>query len=96
MRCADYAASEGLEVLVRENVPGDEIDKMTHLNAMHWHSFDPFTHIPRDRATVGALRAASARARREHPAAQPQAHPAEHKPSAFQAQIKAATAHTAS
>ncbi|MGW0027941.1 amidohydrolase family protein [Rhodococcus sp. NPDC003383] len=83
-------------VLVRENVPDDEIDKMTHLNAMRWYSFDPFTHIPRDRATVGALRAASAG---HDVSIQPRSHkhtPAEEKLSAFQAQIKAATAHTAS
>ncbi|MGV0686152.1 amidohydrolase, partial [Mycolicibacterium thermoresistibile] len=24
-----------------------------------WYSFDPFTHIPRDKATVGALRKAA-------------------------------------
>jgi hypothetical protein len=29
---------------------------MTHENAMRWYSFDPFAHIPRDQATVGALR----------------------------------------
>jgi hypothetical protein len=26
---------------------------------MRWYSFDPFTHIPRDQATVGALRHAA-------------------------------------
>ncbi|MFC5753766.1 hypothetical protein, partial [Actinomadura rugatobispora] len=31
----------------------------THQNAMRWYSFDPFTHIPRDKATVGALRQAA-------------------------------------
>ena len=46
--------------LNQEQVPDDEVDKMTHLNAMRWYSFDPFTHVPRDKATVGALRAASA------------------------------------
>jgi hypothetical protein len=30
---------------------------MTHENAMRWYSFDPFSHIPREQATVGALRA---------------------------------------
>ncbi len=39
-----------------ENVPADEIAKMTHENAMRWYSFDPFAHIPREQATVGALR----------------------------------------
>jgi hypothetical protein len=32
---------------------------MTHLNAMRWYSFDPFAHVPREQATVGALRAAA-------------------------------------
>ncbi|HEX4791037.1 MAG TPA: SDR family oxidoreductase, partial [Actinospica sp.] len=27
---------------------------------MRWYSFDPFAHIPRERATVGALRRAAA------------------------------------
>ncbi len=45
--------------LQRWNVPDDEIAKMTHLNAMRWYSFDPFRHVPRERATVGALRAAA-------------------------------------
>jgi hypothetical protein len=34
----------------------DEIDKVTHLNAMRIFDFDPFRHIPREEATVGALR----------------------------------------
>jgi hypothetical protein len=29
---------------------------MTHENAMRWYEFDPFAHVPRDEATVGALR----------------------------------------
>jgi hypothetical protein len=29
---------------------------MTHQNAMRWYSFDPFVHVPREEATVGALR----------------------------------------
>ncbi|MGR7001013.1 hypothetical protein ACU686_28040 [Yinghuangia aomiensis] len=41
-------------------MPDAETDKMTHLNAMRWYSFDPFAHIPREQATVGALRAAAA------------------------------------
>jgi alkylation response protein AidB-like acyl-CoA dehydrogenase/predicted TIM-barrel fold metal-dependent hydrolase len=47
-------------VLERCAVPDDEIDKMTHLNAMRWYSFDPFAHVPREQATVGALRRAAA------------------------------------
>jgi predicted TIM-barrel fold metal-dependent hydrolase len=34
----------------------EEIDKITHLNAMRHFQYDPFVHIPRDRATVSALR----------------------------------------
>ena len=37
-------------------VPDDEINKITHLNAMRHFSYDPFAHIPRERATVAALR----------------------------------------
>jgi predicted TIM-barrel fold metal-dependent hydrolase len=37
-----------------------EIDKITHLNAMRAFNYDPFAHIPRDQATVGALRARAA------------------------------------
>ena len=33
---------------------------MTHENAMRWYSFDPFAHVPKDEATVGALRARAA------------------------------------
>ena len=29
---------------------------MTHENAMRWFSFDPFTHMAKEDATVGALR----------------------------------------
>ena len=41
-------------------VPDDEVDKITHLNAMQWYSYDPFSVIPRDQCTVGALRAQAA------------------------------------
>ncbi|UGQ12686.1 amidohydrolase [Yinghuangia sp. ASG 101] len=41
----------------RHDVPDEDINKITFENAMRWYSFDPFTHIPRDQATVGALRA---------------------------------------
>jgi hypothetical protein len=33
---------------------------MTFENAMRWYHFDPFTHITREQATVGALRKAAA------------------------------------
>ncbi|HZN15261.1 MAG TPA: amidohydrolase family protein [Acidimicrobiales bacterium] len=38
-------------------VPDDEINKMTHENAMRLFQFDPFSVRPRDECTVGALRA---------------------------------------
>jgi hypothetical protein len=41
-------------------VPDDEIDKMTHLNAMRLFQFDPFAVRPRDQCSVGALRAEAA------------------------------------
>ncbi len=41
-------------------VPDDEVDKITHLNAMAWYQFDPFAHRDRADCTVGALRASAA------------------------------------
>ncbi|MGQ0831113.1 MAG: amidohydrolase family protein [Microthrixaceae bacterium] len=38
-------------------LPDAEINKITHENAMRNFSYDPFAHIPRAQATVGALRA---------------------------------------
>jgi len=38
-------------------VPDAEVNAMTHENAMRLFDYDPFSVIPRDRATVGALRA---------------------------------------
>ncbi|MGW0176546.1 amidohydrolase family protein [Rhodococcus sp. NPDC003322] len=84
------------EVMNAESVPKDEVDKMTHLNAMRWYSFDPFSHIPREQATVGALRAAAAghdisvQARSHHQT------DAADKVAAFQTQIRAAVGHSAS
>lgn len=66
---ADYPHSDSLwpqapealhAVLTENDVVDDEVDKLTHLNAMRWYSFDPFAHIPRSMATVGALRADAA------------------------------------
>jgi hypothetical protein len=37
-----------------------DIRKITHENAMRWYSFDPFGHVPKEEATVGALRRAAA------------------------------------
>ncbi len=41
-------------------VPDDEIDAITHENAMRYFRFDPFSERPRDECTVGALRAGAA------------------------------------
>src|SRR3984957_8623461 len=38
-------------------IPDDEVDKMTHRNAMRVFQFDPFAVRPRESCTVGALRA---------------------------------------
>ncbi|MER5516520.1 amidohydrolase family protein [Streptomyces sp. NPDC002763] len=46
-------------VLTEFDVPDADTVKITHENAMRWYSFDPFPHIPRDQATVGALRKAA-------------------------------------
>ncbi|MCB2076328.1 MAG: amidohydrolase family protein [Novosphingobium sp.] len=35
----------------------NQIDKITHLNAMKWFRFDPFEHFRKEELTVGALRA---------------------------------------
>ncbi|MGV9633116.1 amidohydrolase family protein [Nocardia rhamnosiphila] len=89
------APEELNSVFEAEHVTDDEIQKMTHLNAMKWYSFDPFTHVPREKATVGALRAASTghdvtiKARSHHRST------ATEKLAAFRSQIEAATAHTA-
>src|SRR5262249_26871839 len=38
-------------------VPDDVVNKITHENAMRLFSFDAFSHVPKEQATVGALRA---------------------------------------
>jgi predicted TIM-barrel fold metal-dependent hydrolase len=55
---SDTTWPQAPEVLMKSlgGVPDDEIDKITHLNAMRHFSYDPFAHIPRERATVSALR----------------------------------------
>lgn len=47
------------EVLTANNVPNVEVYKMTIENAMRWYYWNPFTHISREQATVGALRKAA-------------------------------------
>jgi hypothetical protein len=65
---ADYPHSDSMwpgapeqlhEVLEKNNVPDDEVNKITFENAMRWYHWDPFTHISRDQATIGALRKAA-------------------------------------
>ncbi|MBV5334100.1 amidohydrolase, partial [bacterium] len=38
----------------------ETIDKITHLNAMREFSYDPFSVLPREQCTVGALKAKAA------------------------------------
>jgi predicted TIM-barrel fold metal-dependent hydrolase len=40
-----------------KDIPKQEVDKITHLNAMKRFQYDPFAKIPRAQSTVGALRA---------------------------------------
>jgi hypothetical protein len=37
-------------------------DHIIREKAMRWYSFDPFVHVPREEATVDALRSAAGRA----------------------------------
>jgi predicted TIM-barrel fold metal-dependent hydrolase len=61
--------------LTAAGVPAEEIDAITHLNAMRVFSFDPFAHRARERCTVGALRAEASAARVEtHPVPRYQRH----------------------
>ena len=66
---ADYPHSDSMwpgapeelhEVIERYEVSDVDTNKMTHLNAMRWYSFDPFKYLPREQSTVGALRRQSA------------------------------------
>ena len=40
-----------------QGLPDHEINKITHENAIRNFSYDPFSHIPKEQCTVGALRA---------------------------------------
>ena len=55
-----YSAELVNEQFHQWNVPDAEVNKITYENAMRWYSFDPFQHIEREDATVGALRASVA------------------------------------
>ena len=76
---ADYPHSDSMwpgapeqlhEVLEKNNVPDDEVNKMTFENAMRWYHWDPFTHITQ--GTGHRRRAAQGRRRprRLHPGAE--------------------------
>ncbi len=66
---ADYPHSDSMwptapeelhGVFTTHAVPDDHVAKITYENAMRWYSFDPFVHVPKQEATVGALRAKAA------------------------------------
>jgi len=42
---------------VLRDLPREDVDKMTHLNAMRVFRYDPFATLPREQCSVGALRA---------------------------------------
>ena len=50
------APEELMAVFETYDVPDDEINKITHENAMKLYHFEPFKHIPKEQCTVGALR----------------------------------------
>ncbi len=54
------APEELAQLMTEAGVTKVEAAKITHENAMRWYSFDPFAHVPREQATVGALREAAA------------------------------------
>ncbi len=43
----------------RAKLTDAEVNAITYENAMRFFHYDPFTHVPKDQATVGALRAAA-------------------------------------
>jgi predicted TIM-barrel fold metal-dependent hydrolase len=59
---SDSSWPEAPEELARvaAGVPDDELNKISHENAMRWYSYDPFAVRPKERCTVGALRAEAA------------------------------------
>ena len=55
-----WPASPELLAETLTGIPDDEIDAITHLNAMRLFHYDPFSVRPRAECTVGALRAGAA------------------------------------
>jgi predicted TIM-barrel fold metal-dependent hydrolase len=53
-----FAPEELAEVSV--DVSDEDLDKISYQNALRWYSYDPFAHVPKQEATVGALRAKAA------------------------------------
>lgn len=50
------APEELAAVAARYDVPRADLDKITYQNAMRWYAYDPFSAIPKEQATVAALR----------------------------------------
>jgi predicted TIM-barrel fold metal-dependent hydrolase len=53
------APEELVDMARRYDVPRADLDKITYANAMRWFSYDPFTHVPKEQANVGARRASA-------------------------------------
>ena len=52
-----WPSSPELLAATLEGIPDAEVDAITHQNAMRLFHYDPFSVIPREQCTVGALRA---------------------------------------
>jgi len=55
---SDSTWPESPEILANhlQGLPDEDVVRITHRNAMRVFSFDPFSHVPREQSTVGALR----------------------------------------
>ena len=51
-----HSAESVWEQMVEAGCSDADIDAITHGNAMRWYGYDPFSVIPREQCTVGALR----------------------------------------
>jgi len=51
-----HSAESVWEQMVEAGCSDTDIDAITHGNAMRWYGYDPFSVIPREQCTVGALR----------------------------------------
>jgi predicted TIM-barrel fold metal-dependent hydrolase len=52
-----YAPEKLMSEFAATDLTDDEINQMTYKNAMRFFRYDPFAHRPKERSTVGALRA---------------------------------------